>query len=153
MVSKPISRRTIGLTIPTLLANNFSQIVAQIYQTSCSVNQDQLIWEDSNDGGLTLNCAFQCINRVSIQPNWCNYNFTFKILHHIPQVKDLLAATTIHVVSTIWFCRNQSRFQDKIFSLSQTLVRLKMDISLSGNQSKSHASSSIHDFTIIRTLN
>ncbi|KAF1895566.1 hypothetical protein Lal_00041846 [Lupinus albus] len=37
-------------TIPAMLANKFPQIAAQIYQTTCSATQDQLIWEDSNDG-------------------------------------------------------------------------------------------------------
>ncbi|KAF1883972.1 hypothetical protein Lal_00012932 [Lupinus albus] len=194
--------------IPALLADKFPQVAAQIYQTTCSPNQNQLIWEDSSDGFLSFKCAFQCINHVNSQPNWCKIlwsatippsnkeclqceiaeensehlflqcafaseiwqwiNNTFEtnlekssiltLLQYCQrklraQAKDLLLAAIIHVVSTIWFCRNYARFQDKKFSLPQALVRIQLDISLTGNQSKTNASSSMHDFNIIRVLN
>ncbi|XP_019447270.1 PREDICTED: uncharacterized protein LOC109350495 [Lupinus angustifolius] len=65
------------------------------------------------------------------------------------QVKLAITASIIHAISSIWFCRNQARFNNTIISLSTALSRIKLGISLSGNNSKACASNSISDFALI----
>ncbi|XP_019460146.1 PREDICTED: uncharacterized protein LOC109359906 [Lupinus angustifolius] len=68
------------------------------------------------------------------------------------QVKLAITASIIHAISSIWFCRNQARFNNTIISLSKALSRIKLGISLSGNNSKACASNSISDFALLRLL-
>ncbi|XP_019450601.1 PREDICTED: uncharacterized protein LOC109352874 [Lupinus angustifolius] len=69
-----------------------------------------------------------------------------------PQVKELWAASIVHIVSIIWFCRNQARFKT-LLNLSAAMAKLKLEISLSGNMSNALARPTILELTILKSLN
>ncbi|KAF1886302.1 hypothetical protein Lal_00045533 [Lupinus albus] len=125
--------------IPMLLADRFTHTTLQITQTICSTSNDKLICQDSTDGMLSLKDTYHCISPAACPTNWCKLLW----FSSIPPSKSF----------TIWFCRNQFRFEDKYFNLSQALVEIKMAITLFGNNSKVRASSSHQEFSILRSLN
>ncbi|CAL0303089.1 unnamed protein product [Lupinus luteus] len=68
------------------------------------------------------------------------------------QVEQVITASIIHTINTIWFCRNQQRFNNTIISYNMALSRIKLAISLSGNTSKACADNSIVEFALLRNL-
>ncbi|KAF1889480.1 hypothetical protein Lal_00024807, partial [Lupinus albus] len=66
-----------------------------------------------------------------------------------PQVKGLLAAALICTINIVWFCSNQSKFENNV----QARARIKLPTYLSGNNSMLFANASIHNFTILREFN
>ncbi|XP_019431738.1 PREDICTED: uncharacterized protein LOC109338847 [Lupinus angustifolius] len=85
--------------------------------------KDQLVWQGTMDGSLTLKVAYNCIKPSENHMAWCK---------------------------TIW---NYCRFQDNWTSVAMAKSRIKMAIFLSGNISKLCANGSQQDFTILRNLN
>ncbi|XP_019427116.1 PREDICTED: uncharacterized protein LOC109335438 [Lupinus angustifolius] len=54
---------------------------------------------------------------------------------------------------TIWYCRNQDRFQDNVISMKRAIIRIKASITLSGNSSSATANTSLQEFAILKSLN
>ncbi|KAF1879035.1 hypothetical protein Lal_00047707 [Lupinus albus] len=70
-----------------------------------------------------------------------------------PQAREVLVASIVHIINTIWYCRNQYRFHDKILLVPHALIRIKSSIALSGNSTNLCSSNSIKEFDILRSLN
>ncbi|XP_019459974.1 PREDICTED: uncharacterized protein LOC109359738 [Lupinus angustifolius] len=162
--------------IPSSLAITYLEIIRKIAKINISGNPDRFIWKSFVDGLMTVRDAFAMIN-VNPQPsNLCKTIcenlellgtiFSISINNHpisailalcnrqwSPQVHQVLAASVVPIINTIWFCRNQDRFQDKKINFNSAISRIKLAIALSGNQSKLNASTSMLDFDILRSLN
>ncbi|XP_019432512.1 PREDICTED: uncharacterized protein LOC109339512 [Lupinus angustifolius] len=78
--------------------------------------------------------------------NWFSDKFSIQInhssIHSIikdcvairgSQLREVSLACVVHSINTIWFCRNQNRFEDKLISSSQALSRIKRETSYSGS--------------------
>ncbi|XP_019455028.1 PREDICTED: uncharacterized protein LOC109356147 [Lupinus angustifolius] len=63
------------------------------------------------------------------------------------QVKEVLITCAINTLRTIWFCRNQNRFEGILLTFSQAIRRIKRDTSLAGNSSPASASATGFIFT------
>ncbi|XP_019433776.1 PREDICTED: uncharacterized protein LOC109340519 [Lupinus angustifolius] len=72
---------------------------------------------------------------------------------HNKQVKEVHIACAINTLSTIWFCRNQKRFEGILITISQAIRRIKRDTSLAGNSSSASASPNVEDLLILRSFN
>ncbi|XP_019431188.1 PREDICTED: uncharacterized protein LOC109338411 [Lupinus angustifolius] len=134
-----------------------------LQKRGCSLASMCNLCKASNDNSehIFLTCHFA----VRIW-NWLGTTFSITINNHSisailalcnrqwsPQVHHVLAASMVHIINTIWFCRNQDRFQDKKINFNSAISRIKLAIALSGNQSKLIASNSMRDFNILRSLN
>ncbi|XP_019433239.1 PREDICTED: uncharacterized protein LOC109340119 [Lupinus angustifolius] len=112
--------------------------------------------EDTNH--IFLNCNFA----ISIW-NWLMSIFSIKInLNSIKeliisfnnnfskQIQQLLLICSVSTISTIWFCRNQIRFEDRVVSLNQAIARIIRDTTISGNYSTMSANPFIKDLIILK---
>jgi hypothetical protein len=70
-----------------------------------------------------------------------------------PQCKIVIASTIINILNSIWFCRNQSRFNNvkPIMNYAKTMVIA--NTSISGNATNLTATSSMTDFRILKAFN
>jgi ribonuclease HI len=66
-----------------------------------------------------------------------------------PQYKETITAAIINLTNTIWFARNQVRFNNKRISLPTAISLIIANTCLSGNNTKKVASNSIRDFSIL----
>ncbi|KAF1884641.1 hypothetical protein Lal_00028523 [Lupinus albus] len=122
-------------TIPRLIVEAHPNVVEDIVQISTSRVQDKLIWQGTCDGILSLKDAFRCI-RPEMEDtrlwDWLSRIFNFHIdttsIETIflgcngqwsPQVQGVLEAAIIHIINTVWFCRNRRRFENKNLTLLQ----------------------------------
>ncbi|KAF1877237.1 hypothetical protein Lal_00012008 [Lupinus albus] len=69
------------------------------------------------------------------------------------QVKDVMVIAITHTISTIWFCRNQAKFEDKNIYLYQVVAKIKREVSLSGQTATTSPSLSLQDLLILTTFN
>lgn len=67
-----------------------------------------------------------------------------------PQCKLVIISAIINCFNTIWFCRNQRRFQDKIINLRTAKSLIISNTNMSGNLTKLSARSSITEFVILK---
>jgi len=67
-----------------------------------------------------------------------------------PQCKIVMLAAIINSFHTIWFCRNQMRFNDKVINIRSALNLIIAGTSLSGNLTSLTASSSMSDFSFLK---
>ncbi|XP_019434356.1 PREDICTED: uncharacterized protein LOC109341021, partial [Lupinus angustifolius] len=67
-----------------------------------------------------------------------------------PQLKVVINASIINTISTIWYCRNQRRFEDTTIRFMQACDWIKRDTTLTGNHSRLAAKPSLFEFGIIR---
>lgn len=67
------------------------------------------------------------------------------------QVKDTILAAILNVISVIWHCRNQLRFDNKVVSLQSAINLITAAVSLIGNASKGHMSSCIDEFYLLKS--
>jgi len=67
-----------------------------------------------------------------------------------PQCKLVILSAIINCFNTIWFCRNQRRFQDKIINLRTAKNLIISSTNMSGNLTKLSARSSITEFVILK---
>ncbi|XP_019458852.1 PREDICTED: uncharacterized protein LOC109358812 [Lupinus angustifolius] len=75
------------------------------------------------------------------------------ICHSNNQLKELLLATIIITVATIWFCRNHRRFEDKHICINQAIAKIKTEITWVGNCSKVTSNScTASDLLLLRTF-
>jgi hypothetical protein len=70
-----------------------------------------------------------------------------------PQCKIVIASTIINILNSIWFCRNQSRFNNvkPIMNYAKTMVIA--NTSISGNAINLTTTSSMTDFRILKAFN
>ncbi|XP_019460170.1 PREDICTED: uncharacterized protein LOC109359931 [Lupinus angustifolius] len=69
-----------------------------------------------------------------------------------PLVKDVLVACILNAISTIWYCRNKSRFDNIVISLAHAMTRIKVDISFTGNFSKLCVKNSLTEFSLLKAF-
>ncbi|XP_019435940.1 PREDICTED: uncharacterized protein LOC109342404 [Lupinus angustifolius] len=66
------------------------------------------------------------------------------------QVKVAMSACVIHTLNTIWFCRNQARFEGVKVPISTTIAKITRETTLSGNSSSASATPSLNDLIILK---
>jgi hypothetical protein len=71
-------------------------------------------------------------------------------LSRSPQAKVTATAAITNLMNSIWFVRNQARFQDKIITWRSALAMIISNTSLSGNNTAKHSSNSIRNFTFLK---
>ncbi|XP_019430034.1 PREDICTED: uncharacterized protein LOC109337509 [Lupinus angustifolius] len=97
--------------------------------------------------------------------NWFNSMFFISIntspIHNLllscsgnanSQVKEVMIACIIHIISTIWFCRNQARFEDGKIPIASAIARIVRDTTMSGNSSSTYATPTLNDLIILKSL-
>ena len=107
---------------------------------------------------LFLDCSFatQIWNwfRSILNNNFSVSSFAdlFKVyeLSWSPQCKLVILSAIINCLNTIWWCRNQRRFNDKIISINTATNLIISSTSLSGNITSLTARSSISEFVIMK---
>lgn len=110
----------------------------------------------------TTHLFLECPFAVSIW-NWlsstiqlsCNLSSFMTIMkiadrNWSPQCRIVILAACIFSFNTIWYCRNQKRFNDKTISSLSAINMIISRTSLSGNLTKLAASSSITEFVILK---
>lgn len=70
-----------------------------------------------------------------------------------PQCKIVTLSAVISSVNTIWFARNQIRFNNKVIHWRSSIARIMADANLSGNSTSKLSSSAISDFVILKAFN
>jgi len=91
--------------------------------------------------GCTLN--FQTKEDI-----WNIYNGSWN-----PQCKVVVNAALINLIYSIWFARNQIRFQNKKIPWKSSIASIFSNVALTGNLSKKVASPSIANFVILKEFN
>jgi ribonuclease HI len=70
-----------------------------------------------------------------------------------PQCKVVIIATMINIINSIWYARNQLRFNDKMVPWKSSLSNVIVCTSLCGNLTTDVASSNISNFVILKKFN
>jgi len=70
-----------------------------------------------------------------------------------PQCKIVVKAALINLINTIWYVRNQSRFNDKNITWRMAVNMIISNTSLSGNFTTKASNNSIRDFIILKKFN
>lgn len=91
---------------------------------------------------LKLQCNFPTIQEV-VQV--CQRNLS-------PLCKIVILAEVINILNTIWFCRNQHRFNNKKINVRSTINLIISATALTGNNSRLAANSSIEDFLLLNAF-
>ncbi|XP_019418611.1 PREDICTED: uncharacterized protein LOC109329402 [Lupinus angustifolius] len=69
------------------------------------------------------------------------------------QTREIFIACVVHTIATIWYCRNQTRFNDHIISINQAIAKIKRASSFSGICSKSTSlSCSVAELLLLRNF-
>jgi hypothetical protein len=91
-----------------------------------------------------------------------NYSLNFQTKEDIwnicngswnPQCKIVVTSALINIFNSIWFARNQIRFQSKKIPWRSSIASIISNVALSGNLSKKVASPSIANFIILKKFN
>ncbi|XP_019459917.1 PREDICTED: uncharacterized protein LOC109359677 [Lupinus angustifolius] len=69
-----------------------------------------------------------------------------------PQVKEVVVAAIINIVSAIWYCRNKARFDDAKTTTSKAISRIIRETSLFGNTSKLYSNPSLQKLVFLKML-
>ena len=107
---------------------------------------------------LFLDCPFAVqlwswfVSILNLQCNVASFMDILRISDRSwsPHCKLVIKATIIHCFHTIWHCRNQKRFNDRKILISSAINMIIAGTSLSSNNSKLAASSSISEFMILK---
>jgi ribonuclease HI len=70
-----------------------------------------------------------------------------------PQCKVVIQAALVNLISTIWFVRNQVRFNNKLIHWKNAISLICSNVSLSGNKTKQVFRNSMTDFSILKKFN
>ncbi|XP_019451698.1 PREDICTED: uncharacterized protein LOC109353792 [Lupinus angustifolius] len=82
----------------------------------------------------------------TLPPLICNESRKFS-----SQTREIFIACMVHTIATIWFCRNQNRFNDYNISINQAIAKIKRASSFSGICSKSTSlSCSVAELLLLR---
>lgn len=68
------------------------------------------------------------------------------------QLADIVLAAVLNCFWVIWNCRNSSRFHNKILPITSAINLVKALVSLTGNQSPGFTSSSMFEFSILKSF-
>jgi hypothetical protein len=91
-----------------------------------------------------------------------NFTLNFQSLEDIwnlcdrswsPQCKVTIKAAILNLLNSIWFARNNARFNNKAPHWKSAVAWIISNTALAGNNSNCVSSSSIRDFTILKRLN
>jgi ribonuclease HI len=108
---------------------------------------------------------FQCPYAVKIWvwlSKTINLNLHFNSVEEIwnicdrswqPQCKIVIQAALINIISTIWYVRNQMRFNNKILPWENAVSLIVANVALSGNLTKLTYHSSMRDFAVLKKFN
>ncbi|XP_019455063.1 PREDICTED: uncharacterized protein LOC109356182 [Lupinus angustifolius] len=69
-----------------------------------------------------------------------------------PLPKEVMIACILNAISTIWFCKNQARFNDTDITHTQAMAKIRADIAFIGNFSKLYAKNSRTEFNLLRAF-
>ncbi|XP_019432708.1 PREDICTED: uncharacterized protein LOC109339679 [Lupinus angustifolius] len=162
--------------IPQTLINNYPEIISKICSIIINSDTDKLVWKNSSDGLLSAKAAYLHMNPGSVQNNWGKVLWsaaippsksftTWRLLNNKMPTDDNLQrrvfvwnwlsytlSTTLDISSITNLLKNQARFNNTLISFPIALSRIKLAISLSGNNSKACANNSITDFALLRHL-
>lgn len=70
-----------------------------------------------------------------------------------PQCNVVLQAVLVNLIDTIWYVKNQARFNNKSISWRSAISMIIASTSLSGNHTNKVSNNSIRDFTILKAFN
>ncbi|GAU26383.1 hypothetical protein TSUD_221100 [Trifolium subterraneum] len=70
-----------------------------------------------------------------------------------PLCNLVILVAVINIFNVIWFCRNQSRFNDRPTYLGTAINLIISGVSLSGNNNNLTVNSSIYEFVILKAFN
>ncbi|XP_019433863.1 PREDICTED: uncharacterized protein LOC109340594 [Lupinus angustifolius] len=70
-----------------------------------------------------------------------------------PQLNLVVTASIVNTISTIWYCRNHSRFDDTKVGFMQACDMIKRDTTLTGNLSTLAANPTLFEFSMDRRFN
>jgi ribonuclease HI len=90
-------------------------------------------------------CLNITIQFTSMEDMWklCELNWS-------PQSKITMTAAIINLLNTIWFVRNQARFNNNLISWRSAISLIIANTSLTGNHTKKISSNSIRDFSFLK---
>jgi len=91
---------------------------------------------------INLQCNFSSIQEA-IQIGNINWS---------PLCNVVIQAAVINIINTIWFCRNQQRFNNKKINVRSTINLIISGTSLAGNISKCAANTTIADFVLLKAF-
>jgi ribonuclease HI len=70
-----------------------------------------------------------------------------------PQCRIVIQAALVNIISTIWYARNQARFNNKIIHWKNAVSMISSSVSLSSNKTKLTFTTSMRDFCILKKFN
>jgi ribonuclease HI len=70
-----------------------------------------------------------------------------------PQCKVVIQAALVNIISTIWFVRNQVRFNNNFIHWKNAVSLICSNVSMSGNKTKQIFRNSMTDFSILKKFN
>jgi hypothetical protein len=68
------------------------------------------------------------------------------------QRSEVVLASIINIVDTIWYCHNQARFHNKIVNFHTMVNCIYVSVNITGNILKSTDSSCSHEFQILKAF-
>ncbi|GAU50508.1 hypothetical protein TSUD_234280 [Trifolium subterraneum] len=94
------------------------------------------------------NCLDMVLQFTSMEDMWslCDLNWS-------PQCKVVISSALVNLLNSIWFARNQARFNNKLITWKSTITMIIANTSMSGNNSKKTSSNSIRDFIVLKKFN
>lgn len=70
-----------------------------------------------------------------------------------PRCQFVIQASSVHIINGIWMARNHVKFRKDYKHRKQTLNQILIEVEFIGDITSKMDSSSIHEFTIIKTFN
>ncbi|XP_019432583.1 PREDICTED: uncharacterized protein LOC109339579, partial [Lupinus angustifolius] len=143
------------LTIGKLLTDKNLKLRGMVMASKCSLCKD--FQEDS--AHLFFHCTFAMAIRdwfqFTFSINTSNQSLAYMIMNcsmqFSNQTKNIFTACVVHTIATIWFYRNQMRFNDSTISINQAISKIRRETSLSGISSKSPSfSCNVAELLILR---
>ncbi|XP_019432659.1 PREDICTED: uncharacterized protein LOC109339643 [Lupinus angustifolius] len=87
---------------------------------------------------------------ISLDLSSINFAMSISKTSLIPLLNHVLLACITHTITTIWYGRNQLRFEDRKISMPHTIAKIKRETSLVGSCSNAIAFSSLQEFIILK---
>jgi len=135
----------------------------KLIERGCNLPSICNLCSDHNE--TTFHILFDCPYAVRIW-TWfsaaININLHFNNVEDIwklcdrgwsPQCKVVIKAAIINILATIWFVRNQARFNNKKIHWNSAINLISSSVSLTGNYTKLTSTSSMIDFQVLKKFN